>query len=222
MGIHHKTVVLFDGTSLDGWINASGEPANWTLEDGVMTVTPSDPASKEKNDIISTEVYKDAVLHVEFRTPHMPEATGQLRGNSGVYIQGRYEIQILDSYGVDIPRANDCGAVYEMHAPLVNACKPPLEWQTFDMYFRAPRAEASGEITEHARVTMLLNDVLIHSNVVIPRPTGNVMRKGIDPDVTKPGPILLQCHGRAGDRVSYRNIWIQHLPAEGPGQDTSD
>lgn len=213
----HKKTILFDGNSLEGWVNCDGEPANWELENGVMTVVPGDPESKNKNNILSREKHLDAVLHVEFRIPHMPDSTGQWRGNSGVFMQGRYEIQILDSYGVEIPKDNDCGAIYKMHAPLINTCKPPLEWQVFDVYFRSPRFDENGEVVEHARITLLHNNVIIHNNVEMKKPTGKKIQPGVEPDVSKPGPILLQCHG-PGDRVSFRNIWLQHLPAEPPAQ----
>ncbi len=128
-------------------------------------------------------------MHVEFRTPYMPEATGQWRGNSGVYMQGRYEIQVLDTHGIDrAPNDSDCGAIYKMHPPLVDVCKPPLEWQDMHIYFRAPRADEAGNVVEHARITMLMNNVLVHNNVEMPRPTGNKIRPGVDPDVTSPGP----------------------------------
>jgi hypothetical protein len=205
----HEKVMLFDGSSLDNWHSEGGGPARWRLEDDAMTVT--------EEDIISEEQFTDAVIHVEFRVPYMPEAEGQWRGNSGVFIQGRYEIQVLDSFDVNIPGKGDCGAFYDMHAPLVNACKAPREWQSYDVFFRSPRAGDDGEICEPARATVQHNGVLIHNNVELPEPTVNRMREGIDPDMTTPGPLLLQCHGD-GDEVSYRNVWIQHLPLEGSDQ----
>ncbi len=209
MSTQHETIVLFDGDRLDNWTSEKGGPAQWHVEGGVMTVT--------RDDIMTDETFDDAVLHIEFRTPYMPEATGQQRGNSGVFLQGRYEIQVLDSYQINIPGKGDCGAFYNMHAPLVNACKTPLEWQSYDVYFRAPRADDSGNITEAARATVLQNNILVQNNVELPRPTANRMRNGVDPDLSKPGPLVLQCHGQ-GDEVSYRNIWIQRLPLEGSGQ----
>lgn len=204
----HDTTILFDGTSLDNWVSEAGGPATWDLEDGAMTVT--------ENDILTTETFRDAAIRLEFRVPYMPEAEGQWRGNSGVFIHGLYEVQVLDSSAANVPGTGDCGAFYNMHAPLVNACKPPREWQSLDIYFRAPRGESEGGPAP-ARATVLLNDVLIHNNVELPEPTAKRIRQGFDPDPLTPGPLLLQCHG-SGDKVSYRNIWLQHLPLKGSEQ----
>lgn len=199
-----EKVVLFDGTNLDRFTGSDGKPPVWEVKDGIMTVT--------KGDIISKENFTDAFIHVEFRTPYMPEATGQGRGNSGVIIQGRYEIQVLDSYGYDIPGKGDCGAVYDMHAPLTNACYKPLEWQSYDIAFRSPRFNDKGEITEFARATVFQNNIIIQNNVEIKHPTVILNFKEIDPDLTKPGPLLLQDHG---NKVQYRNVWLIHLPFKG-------
>lgn len=205
----HERVVLFDGKGLDNWKREDGGRPEWKLEDGTMTVVD--------HDIMSKETFGDAVIHVEFRVPYMPDAQGQWRGNSGVFLQGMYEIQVLDSYGVNIPGTGDCGAFYQMHAPLINACKAPLEWQSYDIFFRAARPDQSGEGRVPARVTILQNGILIHNNIELPKHTGNRIRGGFDPDPCTPGPLLLQCHAE-GDPVSYRNIWIEHLPFEGSTQ----
>ena len=117
---------------------------------------------------MTEETFTDFMLHLEFMTPDMPEATGQAKGNSGVFLQGRYEIQVLDSYGIKTPGKGDCGAIYNQFAPLVNACKPPLEWQTYDAVFRAPRVDDAGKIVEPARMTVLQNGLVIHNNVQLP------------------------------------------------------
>jgi hypothetical protein len=196
-------VVLFDGRDLRGWRHRrTGEPARWTVADGAMTVV------RGTGDIVSEETFTDAFIHLEFREPDMPEAKGQAKGNSGVYIQGRYEIQVLDSYGWKVPGKGDCGAIYNQFAPLVNACKPPLEWQTYDIVFRAARVDDAGRVVENARITVLQNGLVIHNNVVLQGPTGGAL----DQDVGRPGPLLLQDHG---DPVSYRNIWLVHLPPKG-------
>ncbi len=115
-------VVLFDGTDLSGWRRrGTDEPAGWAVADGCATVV------RRSGDIVSQEKYRDAHIHVEWREPDMPEATGQAKGNSGVFVQGRYEIQVLDSYGWKVPGKGDCGAIYNVHAPLVNACRPALQ-----------------------------------------------------------------------------------------------
>lgn len=196
-----NAVVLFDGTDLSGWRRkGSGEPADWPVADGAMTVG--------KGDIVSVETFQDAFIHLEFRTPDMPEATGQQKGNSGVYLQGKYEIQVLDSYGWERPGTGDCGAIYLQYAPLVNACKPALEWQTYDIIFRAPRLNESGEVVEQPRITLLHNGLVVHNNIILHGPTGGAMEGPLD----EPGPLRLQDHG---DQVQYRNIWLVHLPQEG-------
>lgn len=198
-----QAVTLFNGTDLDNWTTRDGGAAGWTVEDGIMTV------KKGTGDIVSKETFRDMQLHIEFRIPDMPEATGQAKGNSGVYIQGRYEIQVLDSYGWAIPGMGDCGGVYDVHAPLLNACRPALEWQSYDIVFRAPRfGQSGGEIHDHARITVIHNGIVIHNNVQVTGPTGGA----IDDKVDDPGPLLLQDHG---DLVSYRNVWAIDLPLVG-------
>lgn len=195
--------VLFDGSDLRHWTHRrSGEPARWTVADGVMTVLAG------SGDIVSEQTYRDAWIHLEWREPDMPEATGQKKGNSGVYIQGRYEIQVLDSYGWQVPGKGDCGAVYDVCAPLVNACRPAMQWQTYDIVFRAARTAPDGTVTEHARLTVWQNGQVIHNNVELPGPTGGALSG----DEGQPGPLLLQDHR---DAVSYRNIWVQPLPEKG-------
>lgn len=194
--------MLFNGRDLQGWRRRKDAgPVGWQVADGVATVV------RGTGDIVSAEVYRDAHIHVEFREPDMPDKTGQARGNSGVYVQGRYEIQVLDSFGWADPGKGDCGAIYNQHAPLVNACRPPLEWQTYDIVFRAARVDAAGNVRAHAQITVLHNGRVIHNNVAV-QPTGGA----IDQDLTEPGPLLLQDHG---DPVQYRNLWLVHLPAEG-------
>ena len=195
-----NAVVLFNGKDVSNWHQRNGEPANWLVEDEVITVG--------KGDILSDETFLDAYIHLEFREPDMPEATGQAKGNSGVFVQGRYEIQVLDSYGINIPGKGDCGAIYNQYAPLVNACKPALEWQTYDIIFRAARLDDSGQVVEPARVTVLQNGMVIHNNVELLGPTGGA----VDKNEGQPGPLLLQDHGSP---VQYRNIWLIHLPLKG-------
>ena len=197
-----NAVVLFNGCDLSNWRTRGGDPAGWTVEDGIMTVV------RGTGDIVSEETYLDAYLHLELRCPDMPEATGQAKGNSGVFLQGRYEIQVLDSYGWAIPGLGDSGAIYNQHAPLVNACKPALEWQSYDVIFRAARLDDAGNVAEGVRMTVLQNGIVIHNNVVLPGVTGGA----IEPNEGTPGPLLLQDHG---DLVSFRNVWLVHLPLKG-------
>ncbi|MCE2395519.1 DUF1080 domain-containing protein [Candidatus Poribacteria bacterium] len=195
-------VVLFDGKDLSNWTKFDGGAPAWGVADNAMTVTAGG------GDIVSREEFTDFLLHLEFMTPDMPDATGQAKGNSGVFLQGRYEIQVLDSYGIDVPGMGDCGAIYNQFASLVNACKPPLEWQTYDVVFRAARVDESGEIEENARVTVLQNGVVIQNNVQIQGATGGAT----DDDAAAPGPLRLQDHGNP---VKYRNIWAVPLPLKG-------
>lgn len=196
-----KKIVLFSGKAEEisqNWEN-EGKPAAWKLVDGAMQAGGGSISSKQP--------FENFQLHVEFKVPYMPDKHGQERGNSGVYLDGRYEIQVLDSYGIADPGQGDCGAVYSQAAPLVNACKPPREWQTYDIVFRAPRYK-DGKKVENARVTVLQNNILIQNNQEITGPTAG----GSDTDDDKPGPILLQDHGTP---VEYRNVWIIPLPAQG-------
>jgi hypothetical protein len=193
-------VVLFDGTDLSGWTTRDGGAPGWDVAEGIATVTRT-------GDIVSKETYRDAYLHLEFRCPDMPEATGQAKGNSGVYLQGRYEIQVLDSYGWAVPGKGDCGAIYDLHAPIQPACKPALEWQTYDIVFRAARCDEAGNVVEKARATVVHNGLVVHNNVEL-RPTGGAL----DTNESAPGPLLLQDHG---DAVSYRNVWLVRLPEQG-------
>ena len=195
-------VVLFDGKDLSNWTKLDGGAPAWEVADGAMTVTAGG------GDIVSREQFNDFLLHLEFMTPDMPDATGQAKGNSGVFLQGRYEIQVLDSYGIDVPGMGDCGAIYNQFASLVNACKPPLEWQTYDAIFRAARVGESGEIEENARVTVLQNGIVIQNNVQMLGATGGAT----DEDAAEPGPLRLQDHGNP---VKYRNIWIVPVPLKG-------
>ena len=195
-------IVLFNGQDVSNWTTKDGEPAGWKVEGGVLHVAP------RAGDIMTTELFTDCFLHIEFRCPYMPEATGQAKGNSGVYLQGRYEIQVLDSYGLNIPGMGDCGAIYNQFAPLSNACNPPEVWQTYDVAFRAPRLDEAGEVVEPARMTVLQNGTVIHNNIQLPGVTGGAL----DENVGEPGPLRLQDHGNL---VAYRNIWAVPLPLEG-------
>jgi len=192
-------VVLFDGSGLDQWTGPDGKPADWRiLPDGTMEVG--------QGNIISRQSFGDVRIHLEFRTPFMPEARGQARGNSGVYVQGRYEVQVLDSFGLE-PKDNECGGIYEIAAPLVNACLPPLEWQTYDIEFRAPRFDAAGRKTVDAVISVRHNGIVIHEEVKVPRPT----RASLDNEEVPKAGLMLQDHGNP---VQYRNIWV--LSADEP------
>ena len=191
-------IVLFDGKDLAGWQKrGSDEPAAWKVENGYMEVVPG------TGDIVSRERFQDFQLHVEFWLPLMADCKGQARANSGVYCQGRYEVQVLDSYGLD-SLDDDCGGIYKLAKPMVNACRPPENWQTYDIFFKAPRFNEHGTKTANARISVLHNGVWIHHDLEVPGPTGGE----IDHNFAEPGPVLLQDHG---DFIRYRNIWIRPL-----------
>lgn len=190
-------IVLFDGKDLSKWVKCdSGEPGHWKVENGYMTPIGGDICTREK--------FTDCQLHLEFWLPLMENATGQGRANSGVFLMGWvYEIQILDSYGVN-SGGGDCGAVYNIVPPSVNACRPPEQWQTYDIFFRAPRFNENGEKIANARVSVIHNGVWIHDNVEIPHATPS--RDVVEPK--GPAPIELQDHGCP---VRFRNIWVRPL-----------
>jgi hypothetical protein len=151
-------------------------------------------------DIETKEKFGDFKLHVEFAPNDVgPGPTGQARGNSGVYLQNRYEIQVLDSFG-SLSELDDCGAIYEQRAPDRNMTFPPLAWQTFDIEFEAARFDASGAKTDPARVTVRHNGVLVHEEVPLAGPTG----RG-EPEGPSPGPLVLQDHWNP---VVFRNVWL--------------
>lgn len=177
-------VVLFDGSaeSLGRW------------QRGAKTVEGLLAAG-----CTSVETFRDFTLHLEFRLPFMPEARGQARGNSGVYLPGRHEAQVLDSFGLE-GKDNECGGIYSVKAPSVNMCLPPLVWQTYDIDFTAARRDAEGKKSTRARLTVKLNGVVVQQGVELPRPTSAPLAEGPQPE-----PIYLQDHGSP---VRYRNIWL--------------
>ena len=174
-------IVLFDGTTADNFKKGR-------IVDGGLLA----------EGVISKQDFADHSLHMEFRTPFMPSATGQARGNSGCYLLGRYEVQILDSFGLE-GETNECGGIYKAAAPKVNMCLPPLSWQTYDMDFTAPKY-ADGKKVENAKITVRHNGVLIHEDLELPAHTPG----GVSEECPNPGPLFLQDHHNP---VRFRNIW---------------
>lgn len=191
-------VVLFNGKDFKEWKTADkkeGEDqVKWELVDKAMRVKPG------AGSIITKRQFTDVSLHIEFRSPFMPDARGQGRGNSGVYLQGRYEVQVLDSYGLE-GLDNECGGIYTVKAPLVNMCAPPGQWQTYDVTFSAPRFDSAGKMVSNPTLTVLHNGVLIQDRTEAKGPT----TAALGGKATEPGPIYLQDHGNP---VEYRNIWV--------------
>jgi hypothetical protein len=190
-------VVLFNGDNLNEWKYSGNKPSpvKWKLVDKAMEVVPG------IGSIITKKEFADVKLHLEFRTPFMPDARGQGRGNSGVYLQGRYEVQVLDSYGLE-GLDNECGGIYSVAQPLVNMCAPPMQWQTYDITFRTARFDSSGKKVKDAEMTVVHNGVKIHEKAKVSKAT-TAAPSG------EPGGIYLQDHG---NRVQYRNIWLVELP----------
>lgn len=188
-------VVLFDGTSLAGWKSALLDSSRYLLPTGTGSIAGA----------ITDSSFGDFFLHLEFRIPFLPDAVGQARGNSGIYFQNRYELQILDSFGIfpadTIEASRQCGAIWEHRRPLVNMSLPPMQWQTYDIEFKAARFSSDG-ITRisQARITVKQNGVLIHDDYALLAPT----LLGL-PEGPTPGPHRLQWHGQ---NVVYRNIWV--------------
>jgi hypothetical protein len=199
-------VVLFDGTDLSQWEGDSGGPARWKVDSGWMEVVAG------TGDIRTKQGFGDCQLHVEWMAPTPPHGEGQDRGNSGVFLMGRYEVQVLDSYDNRTYPDGQAAAVYGQYPPLVNASRPPGEWQTYDIVFHRPRFDASGKLRRPARMTVFHNGVLVQDDVVLTGPTAHQRRP---PYVAHPEalPLGLQDHSHP---VRYRNIWIRALPAEAP------
>jgi hypothetical protein len=189
-------IVLFDGTDLSKWRGAQGE-ARWKLEDGAMVVNGT-------GNLFTREEFGDCQLHIEWATPAKVEGDGQGRGNSGVYFQGRYEIQILDSYRNPTQPDGQAGAFYGHNPPLVNASRPPGEWQVYQIIFRAPKKAEDGTIRPGS-FTVLHNGVLIQDHIPVPaEPTAAAAFRG----VVEKGPLMLQDHGNP---VRFRKIWLRPL-----------
>jgi hypothetical protein len=197
-------VVLFDGKDFSKWQAANGGEVKWKIENGYMEVVP-------RTGIIRTrDEFGDFQLHLEFATPAMvnPKEKGQGRGNNGVNIFGQYEIQVLDSYQNETYADGMAGALYGQYPPLVNASRPPGEWQTYDVVFEGPRWDDSGKLTRKASATVLHNGVIIHNKTELFGRTGYRNFGNYDKPGRTKGPIELYEHGNP---VRFRNIWIREV-----------
>jgi hypothetical protein len=199
-------LVLFDGTDLSQWVAMNGEPTKWIIKDGAMECVPG------SGYIRTLRCFGDVQLHLEFATPAKPEGHSQGRGNSGLFFGlNRYEIQILDSYNNPTYADGSCASIYNQYPPLVNASRPPGEWQSYDVIWTAPRFNADGSLRSPARVTLFHNGVLVHHNAELIGDTGWVTRGPYRAHPEKL-PIALQDHGNP---VRFRNIWVRELGRPG-------
>lgn len=196
-------VVLFDGSSLAQWEMEDGTPAKWAVRDGYFEVVAGTGMLRTK------QGFGDVQLHLEWMAPSPPRGEGQDRGNSGVFLMGRYEVQVLDSYGSRTYPDGQAAALYGQYPPLVNASRPPGEWQSYDIVFRAPRFDAAGQVTAPAHVTVLHNDVLVQDAVELTGPTGHHQRPPYQAHAAQL-PLSLQDHGHP---VRFRNVWVRELKA---------
>ena len=196
-------VVLFDGKDLSAWKSQKdGSPAAWKVENGYMEVV------KDKGAIETRQSFADVQLHIEWMAPTPPTGTSQGRGNSGVFFAGsRYEVQVLDSHENKTYPDGQAGAVYGQFPPLVNASRPPGEWQAYDIVYEAPRFDAAGAVTKRARVTVFYNGVLVQHARELIGPTTNKVRTpySAHPEAL---PISLQDHGNP---MRFRNVWLREL-----------
>ena len=194
-------MLLFDGKNLDGWENMSRRAAPWPVEDGYMQVKPGTGDIRTKR-----KFGTDYDLHVEFWLPLMPDAHDQARANSGVYLNGNYEVQVLDSYHNDTYANGSVGALYGLITPdkdaQAKAIRPPEQWQTYDITFHAPKVNGQGAVVTKGRLTVVLNGVAIIKDGEFDKVTGGAMTD----KVNAPGPLRLQDHGC---KVRYRNIWLK-------------
>lgn len=194
-------IILWAGEGSEGnWTHRGGESLSWTNEGDAMVVEPG------TGDIVSKRKFGDIQLHLEFRTPAKVESEGQGRGNSGLFLQGLYEVQILDSYNNRTYSNGQAASIYKQHPPLVNASRGPGEWQTYDIIYTAPRFNEDGMRVEMGRVTVIHNGVLVQNNAPI---YGTTEYKRLPRNEAHfNGPIILQDHG---NHTAFRNIWVREL-----------
>lgn len=199
-------IILFDGRNLNQWQKKGGGEPRWKIEpDGAVTVV------KSSGDLETKQHFGSCQLHIEWRSPAVIAGKEQSRGNSGVYLMGRYEVQVLDSYENPTYVNGQAASIYKQHIPLVNASRKPGEWQSYDIIFTAPKFGTNGELKTPAYVTVFHNGVLVQNHVTI---KGSTQWIGEPKYIAHPSkaPLVLQDHGNdGGNPVSFRNIWIRTL-----------
>jgi hypothetical protein len=195
-------VVLFDGKTFNHWRRLDDEKIAWEIVDDAMRINPSTKLKGEiiKSHLVSKQTFKSAQIHLEYRTPFMPGTRDQDRGQSGLFLNGCYEIQILDSFGVD---ASDevAGAIFKRKAPTQNVSLPPREWQALDITYQGPKFGEDGKIKMAGEITVIHNDVMVLDRIRVQEPTDGAIRK----PSTEPSGLILQ---DAGHSVEFRNIWL--------------
>ncbi|MDR0537335.1 MAG: DUF1080 domain-containing protein [Tannerellaceae bacterium] len=197
-------IVLFDGKDLSEWESPKdGSPAQWNVHDGVVTV------NKKAGDIQTKRKFENFQLHIEWMIPANITGTGQVRGNSGVYMQGKYEVQVLDSYKSETYVNGQAGSIYKQTPPLANAMRKPGEWNVYDIIYSAPVFKEDGTYRIPPTITVIQNGIVLQNHTTI---LGTTEYIGF-PKVEKhgAGPILLQSHGDPSEPISFRNIWIREL-----------
>jgi hypothetical protein len=195
-------IVLFNGTDLQQWITRDGNPTRCQVIAGEMVCQTGD------GDAMTSRRFRDAQIHLEFKVPYMPSERDQLRGNSGVYVHGAWEVQILDSFENPTYPDGMLGSIYSFRPPLVNAARPPEQWQSYDVMVRMPVCDAEGALIKPARMTVLLNGILVQDNTELDRLGPGHIDKGL----CDPGPLLFQDHG--GNEITtmkFRNVWAREL-----------
>jgi hypothetical protein len=193
-------IVLFDGKDLSKWQSPGGGEPTWPVEEGAMLSSGGKP-------IQTKDKFGDIQLHVEWAEPTPPKGDSQGRGNSGVFLNGMFEIQVLDNYDNPTYPDGQCGGIYGQYPPQVNACLPPGQWQTYDIIFTHPRLK-NGKVVEPAYVTVIQNGVLLQNHQRIEGPTGHRIVAKYSDNLPDHGPLELQFHGNP---VRYRNIWVRKL-----------
>jgi len=196
-------IILFNGTTASGWQHANGDEAKWTVADNALTVKPGTGAIQTK------QKFGDCQLHIEWRIDKNVKGDGQDRGNSGIFLMGRYELQVLDNYNNQNKTYvnGQAGSMYKQTPPLVNVCKAPGEWQTYDIVFTAPRFSDNGSVISPARITVMQNGVLVQNNTTLWGNTVYIGSPTYEKHAAKES-LMLQDHSHL---TSFRNIWIREL-----------